>query len=195
MNREDALVVQCTECGARNRIPASKRDADPRCGKCKAPLEPAIQRAETGAVHTLRCAECGARNRVPAGRLEAGPRCGKCKSLLDTRDLFTREPMVVTDADFEARVIRSPLPVLMFCWAPWCGSCGMIAPTIDALAAEWTGKIRVAKLNVDENQMLATRFQIRSVPILFIFDGGRQIESIVGAVPKFEIVQKMARYL
>jgi thioredoxin len=110
----------------------------------------------------VRCPACGTTNRVPAEKIARGlaPRCGRCKTPL----LAHTGPMTVTDATFAAEVERSPLPVLVDAWAPWCGPCRLIAPVIDELAVEMAGRVRVAKLNVDENPATAARFNLRSIP-------------------------------
>jgi thioredoxin len=97
----------------------------------------------------------------------------------------------VTDANFAEEVERSPLPVLLDMWAPWCGPCRMIAPVIEQLAAEMAGRVKVAKLNTDENQMTASRFNVRSIPTLLVLKDGKEIDRIVGALPKQEILCKL----
>jgi len=87
------------------------------------------------------------------------------------------------------------LPVLVDMWAAWCGPCKMISPAIDSLAAEMAGRVRVAKLNIDENPATAQRFDVRSIPLLLIFRGGREVDRIVGAQPKSEIVRRLERVL
>jgi thioredoxin 2 len=143
-------------------------------------------------VTTIRCATCGALNRVPREKLAQGlrPKCGRCKEPLPD---FAAAPLVVTDATFAAEVERSPLPVLVDAWAAWCGPCRTIAPAIDELAAELAGKIRVAKLNVDENPATASRFDIRSIPTLLVIAGGREVDRIVGAQPKQAIRARLDR--
>jgi thioredoxin 2 len=138
-----------------------------------------------------RCPACGTTNRVRRDKLEQGgrPVCGRCKAPLPVE----RTPVTVTDATFHAEVEQSPLPVLVDAWAPWCGPCRMIAPVIDELAAEMAGRVRVAKLNVDENPATASRFDLRSIPTLLVLEGGREVDRIVGVVPKAEIARRLER--
>jgi thioredoxin len=103
--------------------------------------------------------------------------------------------MAVTDTTFAAEVERSPIPVLVDAWAPWCAPCRSIAPAIDELAAEHAGRVRFVKLNVDENPATASRFGIQSIPTLLVMDGGREVDRIVGAMPKPEIARRLQRVL
>lgn len=141
----------------------------------------------------VRCAACGTTNRVPRAKLDAGarPSCGKCKAGLE----LALAPLAVTDASFARDVERSPLPVLVDAWAPWCGPCRQIAPVMNQLASELAGRLRVAKLNVDENPQTAARFELRSIPTLLVIQNGREVDRIVGAVPKAEIVRRLERVL
>ena len=139
----------------------------------------------------IRCPSCGATNRVPMDKVARGlkPVCGRCKTEL----LADNKPVTVTDATFAAEVERSPVPVLLDMWAPWCGPCRMIAPVLEELAKEMAGRVRVAKLNVDENPATATRFNVMSIPTLLVLKGGREMERIVGVQPKTEIVRRLER--
>jgi thioredoxin len=101
--------------------------------------------------------------------------------------------LIVTDTTFAAAVERSPLPVLVDAWAPWCGPCATIAPAIEELAAELAGQVRVAKLNVDENPQTARRFNVRSIPTMLVIVGGREVDRIVGAQPKHAIRARLDR--
>jgi thioredoxin 2 len=145
-------------------------------------------------VITIPCSSCGASNRVPREKLAQGlrPKCGRCKQPLPEA---TAAPLVVTDATFVAQVERSTLPVLVDAWAAWCGPCRTIAPAIDELASELAGRVRVAKLNVDENPATANRFDIRSIPTLLVIAGGREVDRIVGAQPKEAIRARLERVL
>ena len=137
----------------------------------------------------ITCPSCGANNRVPAERLREGlqPVCGRCKTPLGG----SAHPVIVTDANFAEEVERSPLPVLLDMWAPWCGPCRMIAPTIEQLAGELAGRVKVAKLNTDENPMTGSRFNVRSIPTLLVLKDGKEIDRLVGAFPKQEILRRL----
>ena len=101
----------------------------------------------------------------------------------------------VGDDNFEAEVIRSDLPVLIDFWAPWCGPCQSIAPLIEELAGEYEGRLKVTKLNVDDNPMTPSRYGVRGIPNLIILKGGTVKEQIVGVVPKGRLVDAIDRVL
>jgi thioredoxin len=147
----------------------------------------------------IRCPNCGAKNRVDPDRLARGlaPVCGKCKKPLDlsAAAAATDRPVEVTDANWSTEVEKSPLPVLVDLWAPWCGPCRMIAPTIDQLASELAGRVKVAKLNVDENQQTAGRLNISGIPALVIFKGGREVDRLVGLAPKAIIAERLQKIM
>lgn len=94
------------------------------------------------------------------------------------------EPIAVTDANFEAEVLQSDIPVLVDFWAEWCGPCKAIAPVVDELAEEYDGKVKFAKLDVDSNPKTPINYGIRGIPAMLIFDGGSVAKQVVGAVPK-----------
>lgn len=137
----------------------------------------------------IRCTNCGANNRVPPEKPQSGivPVCGRCKKPLSMRP----QALVVTDATFGDEVERSPLPVLVDMWAPWCGPCRAVTPIVDDMAAEFAGRLRVAKLNVDENPATSNRFRIQSIPALLVFRDGREVDRIIGAQPKAEILRRV----
>lgn len=95
--------------------------------------------------------------------------------------------MNVSDENFDAEVLRSELPVLLDLWAPWCGPCKAIAPTVEALAGEYDGQLKVVKLNVDDNPKTPANYNVRGIPNLILFKGGEVQEQIVGAVPRAKL--------
>ena len=105
------------------------------------------------------------------------------------------KPIVVTDSTFEAEVLKSTVPVLVDFWAVWCGPCKMIAPVVEELAAEYNGKLKVVKLDVDGNPDTSMKYAIRSIPTLMLFKGGSVAEQIIGAVPKRSLVEKLAPHV
>lgn len=139
------------------------------------------------------CQSCGATNRVPLEKLggKAQPICGRCKKPL----ALSAHPVTVTDANFAHEVAQSPLPVLLDMWAAWCGPCRMIAPAIEQLATELAGRVRVCKLNVDENPQTAARFGVQSIPTLLVLKDGREVDRLVGALPKQEILRRLQEFI
>ncbi len=101
------------------------------------------------------------------------------------------KPITITDQNFNSEVLKSDTPVLIDFWAVWCGPCRMIAPIVEELAIEYSGKLKVGKLNVDNNQQTSINYGVRSIPTLLIFKGGQLIDTIIGAVPKAQIVQRL----
>lgn len=102
------------------------------------------------------------------------------------------KPIKITDENFETEVMQSALPVLVDFWAEWCGPCHMIAPTVEEIAKEYDGKIKVGKVNVDENMNTAAKFGIRSIPTLLVFKEGKIAGQFIGVQPKNVITSKIA---
>lgn len=101
------------------------------------------------------------------------------------------KPMEFTDQNFESEVLKSDKPVLVDFWAVWCGPCKMIAPFVEELASEYEGKAKVGKLDVDNNQETAIKYGVRSIPTVLLFKGGKVVDTIIGAVPKVQLKQKL----
>lgn len=138
----------------------------------------------------LPCPACGALNRVAAARLDQAPRCRRCHAVL-----LPGRPVTVTDATFERQVAQSPLPVLLDLWAPWCGPCRGMEPVLAQVARHHTSRIKVVKVDVDENPALAQRFAVRSIPSLRLLRGTKEIDRIDGTVSEQVIEQRIARVL
>src|SRR3954451_21733568 len=138
-------------------------------------------------MQVVACRNCGARNRVDEARLATSEaRCGRCGERLSAAGGGEDSKRVtITDQTFEREVLQaSGRPVMVDCWAPWCGPCRMVGPIMDQLAAESAGRYRIAKLNVDDNPQTASRFQIASIPTMLIFKDGQLIDRLIGAQPK-----------
>jgi len=143
----------------------------------------------------VKCKSCGAINRIPSDKINLKARCGRCKAPLELANFSGSKPIKVTDANFEMEVMQSPLPILVDCWAPWCGPCRMVSPIVDEIAREMAGSLKVGKLNVDENPGIASRFQIMSIPTLLVFKGGKLVDQIVGAMPKEQILKRLKPHI
>jgi thioredoxin 2 len=137
----------------------------------------------TDSLHIV-CPHCSAVNRVPAIKLSEQPTCGKCK-----QPLFISHPVALNSDNFQQHIARNDIPVLVDFWAPWCGPCRMMAPAFEQAAVLLEPNMRLAKLNTEETQELAARYNIRSIPTLALFKGGREIARQAGAMEVTGIVQ------
>ena len=139
----------------------------------------------------ITCPACGTRNRLPPAEPGRKAVCGKCKTPLPAGG----GPVEITDATFATEVEQSPIPVLLDLWADWCGPCHILAPTVDQLAKEMADRVKVGKLNIDENPGTANRFGVRSIPTLLVLKNGKEVDRLVGVQPKQEILRKLENAL
>lgn len=147
----------------------------------------------------LICPKCGAKNRIDERASQLQPVCGRCGTKLQIGDAGMRDgagtPVNVTDASFAEQVLAvKGRPVLVDCWAPWCGPCRMIAPAIDRLAASAEGRYVVAKLNTDQNPRTAAKYHIDGIPALLIFKDGQLADQLVGVQPENVIAARLAAH-
>lgn len=139
------------------------------------------------------CPSCRAKNRVPVGRVKEKPTCGRCGTRLSLEDIG--KVVAVTDATFEQAVMKSGVPVLVDCWAPWCGPCKSVAPVLEALAKKYQARVKIAKVNIDENTGVGSRFSISSIPTMLLVKNGRVVETLVGALPKEQLEAAIERII
>jgi thioredoxin 1 len=107
--------------------------------------------------------------------------------------MASNDLVILQDATFDKEVLKSDVPVLVDFWAVWCGPCKAIAPTVEELAKQYKGKVKVAKMDVDEHQNVPQQYGIRSIPTLLVFKGGRVVDTIVGAVPKAKLEESLKK--
>ena len=136
------------------------------------------------------CAHCDAVVRVPAARLGDGPKCPRCHQAL-----FGGHPVSLTSANFDRHVGQSGVPVVVDFWAPWCGPCRMVAPILEKLAQEWAGRVKIAKVNVDENSVYAGRYGVQAIPTMLVVQNGRIVDQWAGALPEGAMRSRLARIL
>ena len=125
----------------------------------------------------LNCPNCQATNKIPSERLSDKPKCGKCK-----KPLFSGRAMTLTGQNLNATLVNNDIPVIVDCWAPWCGPCKSFAPTFEKAAKELEPHFRLAKLNTEKEQRIAQKWNIRSIPTLILLKNGKEVKRSSGAM-------------
>jgi thioredoxin 2 len=136
----------------------------------------------------ISCVKCTTTNRIPNDRLSDKPKCGKCKTVL-----FAGKPQVMTSANVATILNHNDIPVLVDCWAPWCGPCRSFAPIFEKAALALEPAIRLAKLDTQSQQSVASRWQIRSIPTLILFQQGKEKARVSGALSLSQLKQWVAQ--
>jgi len=137
----------------------------------------------------ISCVNCASTNRIPTERLGDGPNCGKCKTRL-----FSGTVIELTAASVATTLNHNDIPVVVDCWAPWCGPCRSFAPTYEQAAKDLEPRYRFAKLNTEQEQPLAGRWNIRSIPTLIVFKQGKELDRVSGALQLNQLKQWLAQF-
>ncbi|GGK62221.1 thioredoxin TrxC [Amphritea balenae] len=132
----------------------------------------------------ISCPHCAVTNKLPEDRLADGPKCGKCK-----QQIFSGKTTDLNAANYNSMLKRNDIPVLVDCWASWCGPCKQFAPTFEQAAQQFEPKIRLAKLDTEAEQSIASQLQIRSIPTLILFRNGKEAARVSGALPLGQLKQ------
>lgn len=179
---QDAVFIKCNECRTSNRIPKARLREHPKCGKCGGTIEP-----ETTIIP---CSACGAKNRIFKALLNDQPKCGKCHEPLETIPVFNYV-VETTDRTFNDEVLAFPAPVLLEFYSNSCPHCHTLTPILNQIAKDYAGRAKIAKLNIERSPMTANRYDVMSTPTIIFFKEGREVNKLLGAVPRTEIEDRL----
>jgi thioredoxin 2 len=183
---EEKVLVGCRGCGAKNRVPKDRLKENPKCGKCGAALKPETL--------VIPCASCGAKNRIFKALLGDRPRCGKCHEILSAIPAYDHV-MEIGDRTFDREVLAFPGPVLAEFYSNSCGYCHMLTPVLQQLAQEYSGRLKITKLNIDQSPATASRYQVMSVPTMILFKDGREADKYLRAMQKQELENRLRAHI
>ena len=185
MDQESALI-RCSGCGTKNRVPKERLKEDPKCGKCGSVLKPETL--------FIKCTHCGTKNRIYKALMQDQSRCGKCHETLQTIPLYDYV-VETSDRTFGDEVLSFPGPVLAEFYSNSCGYCHMLTPILQQMAKEYMGRMKISKLNIDSNPATASRFNVMSTPTMILFKDGRAVDTLLGALQKHEIENRLRPFL
>ena len=180
--------LRCSSCGATNRLLSSRLGQSPTCGKCKQQLFSESSPIQSGAI-VLPCQHCQTSNKVPLKKIDDQPLCGKCKSQISINLASQPGPLILTDQNFTESVLRSPVPVLVNFYSPDCGPCKLLSPTINKIATDYEGRLKVGNFNVDINQYIPSLYRVGGTPTLLLFRASKELRRLEGYHPSGTITQ------
>jgi thioredoxin 2 len=183
---QDSVIIRCNHCGTKNRVPKGRIKEGPICGKCGAAVKPESI--------IVKCPECGTKNRVLKALMHDQGTCGKCHAPLKAIPLYDYV-VETTDRTFSDEVLSFPGAVLLEFYSNSCGYCHLLTPILQQLAKEYIGRLKITKLNMDQNPMTASRYQVMSTPTMILFKEGREVDKLLGAMQKPEIESRLHPHL
>jgi thioredoxin 2 len=139
------------------------------------------------------CSHCGTKNKIPADKQHLGPKCGSCKNPISLTD--SAVPVELDDSTFNPFINKATKPVMVDFFSPTCGPCRMLAPSIDAVAKKFYGRLIIAKFNTSTNSMIPSQYKIRGVPTLIFFKNGQMVDQLTGALPEDALIQKLNQFI
>jgi thioredoxin 2 len=179
MADDNDYYIRCSHCSAKNKLPTARLGQSPNCGKCKEQLFSDSSPIRSG-TFIVSCPQCQTSNKIFLKKIGDKPLCGKCKSPLALNFSTQGGPLLLSDQNFTGTVLRSPLPFLVNFFSPNCGPCKMLSPTINKIAKDYQGRLKIGSLNVDLEQHVPTLYRVGGTPTLVLFQSGRELGRLEG---------------